>query len=382
MNIKRILCTLLALCLCFTFANASAWAAEEGCVYGEKVETQRGQTVCFPVSIKNNPGIAATMIQVSWESDDISIAYDSNGAARIQAGNVFKTGNTSSNYKEKSATFSWFGDANNTQNGTAFSIYFNVSDKADYGAYKIHVTCLQNQTINEKEEPVEIKSEDGEIVVVDPTPCIYGETVTAKQGTVVDYHVYIKNNPGISAVAFYLKPECADGNFEAVLDEGTLEVDLGTFSQNGTILASKFEDGWKVLWYTTEKDQTGDGSIFSLKIKVPDTAEGTYPITITPLTENIVDEDGIKVEIPKIESGNVNAYKIYYGDVDGNKKVDLADALYLKRLLAGWNGYKLLSMECTDVNQDNVIDLEDIITLEKHLAGWKGYEKLPMTAEI
>lgn len=382
MKSKKVLCICLMLCLWLVFADATAWAAEEGCIYGTTVTAQRGQTVSFPVMIKNNPGIAATLIQITWESDDISLAVDSSGTPRIQAGTIFKTGNVTSTGKEKSAVFAWFGDSNNTQNGTACSVYFNISEQASYGAYDIQVECLQAQTVNAQEEPVQLHSEAGEIVVENPAPCIYGETIQTKQDTVIDYHVYIKNNPGICAVAFYLKPDCADASIAAVLDEdGNPMAEKGTFSEKGSVLTSKFEDGWKVLWYTTEKNQKQDGSLFSIKLKVSDSAEGDCPIVISPLTENLVDENGRIVAIPNVQNGKITVQKIYYGDADGNQKVDFGDVLYLKRLHAGWKGYTLRNEEGTDVNQDGKIDMEDILILEKHLAGWKGYDTLPRVIE-
>lgn len=378
MKSKKILCICLMLCLCLAFANTNAWAAEEGCVYGTTVTAQRGQTVCFPVMIKNNPGIAATMIQLTWESDDIRLAVDSSGAPRIQAGAIFKTGNVTSTGRVKSAVFAWFGDSDNTQNGTACSVYFNISEQAAYGAYDIRVECLPAQTVNAQEEPVMLHSEAGKIIVEDPAPCIYGEMLQTKQDTVIDYHVYIKNNPGICAAAFYLKPDGTDASIAAVLDaDGNPMAAQGTFSQKGSVLTSKFTDGWKVLWYTTEKNQKQDGSLFSIKLKVSDSAEGNYPIVITPLTENLVDENGRIVTIPNVQNGGITVQRIYYGDADGNQKVDFGDVLYLKRLHAGWNGYTVRNEESTDVNQDGKIDIEDILILEKHLAGWKDYEKLP-----
>lgn len=68
------------------------------------------------------------------------------------------------------------------------------------------------------------------------------------------------------------------------------------------------------------------------------------------------------------------------GKFIGSGRINAADALYLRRSLAGWENYKA-TLENADINQDGVIDKADVIALERHIAGWKGYGKLPMTDE-
>ena len=68
-----------------------------------------------------------------------------------------------------------------------------------------------------------------------------------------------------------------------------------------------------------------------------------------------------------------------YGDADRSGKVEFADALYLKRCLAGWEGYEGVNNIANDLNNDGEFTVADITILERHLAGWKGYETLPKT---
>lgn len=77
---------------------------------------------------------------------------------------------------------------------------------------------------------------------------------------------------------------------------------------------------------------------------------------------------------------NINIYdsSYYFGDADGNKKVDAADTLYLKRHLAGWEGYKELPQK-TNVSWMDEASPTNLMILERHIAGWKDYEMLPYT---
>lgn len=65
------------------------------------------------------------------------------------------------------------------------------------------------------------------------------------------------------------------------------------------------------------------------------------------------------------------------GKFTGSGRINAADALYLRRSLAGWENYKT-TLENADINQDGVIDKADIIALERHIARWKGYKTLPV----
>lgn len=69
-----------------------------------------------------------------------------------------------------------------------------------------------------------------------------------------------------------------------------------------------------------------------------------------------------------------------YGDINEDDDVDVLDAIYLKRYIAGWYGYNRNSIEkrVADLNRDGLIDTADIMILERHIAGWSGYEKLPV----
>lgn len=62
------------------------------------------------------------------------------------------------------------------------------------------------------------------------------------------------------------------------------------------------------------------------------------------------------------------------GDVNGNGKVDVADAVIIQRYLAGWSGYEeYIVYDSADVYNLGVIDISDAVYLVRHLAGWNGY---------
>lgn len=68
------------------------------------------------------------------------------------------------------------------------------------------------------------------------------------------------------------------------------------------------------------------------------------------------------------------------GDVDTNGVINIADALWLKRHLAQWDGYENIYKRAADLNKDGELSADDIMILERHIAGWAKYENLPYIA--
>lgn len=60
--------------------------------------------------------------------------------------------------------------------------------------------------------------------------------------------------------------------------------------------------------------------------------------------------------------------KIKYGDVNGDKEINIADTVILKKHLAGIKGLNI-DMTASDVNVDGKVNITDAVLLMKHMAG-------------
>lgn len=69
----------------------------------------------------------------------------------------------------------------------------------------------------------------------------------------------------------------------------------------------------------------------------------------------------------KVRTGDVMK-----GDVNGDGKVTMADAVYLARYLGKWSGYPT-TKEAADVNGDGKVTMADAVYLARHLGKWSGY---------
>ena len=74
---------------------------------------------------------------------------------------------------------------------------------------------------------------------------------------------------------------------------------------------------------------------------------------------------------------SVNVWNIVsLGDVDKSGTVDFVDALYLKRYLADWAGYRNVDMKYADINCDGIVNIEDVSILERYIAGYSENEMI------
>jgi hypothetical protein len=63
------------------------------------------------------------------------------------------------------------------------------------------------------------------------------------------------------------------------------------------------------------------------------------------------------------------------GDINDNGRVDVLDAVILKRYLAGWNGYEeYIVFDSADLTNFGTINVVDAVYLVRSIAGWHGYE--------
>lgn len=345
-----------------------------------QVTADKGQEIVLPVYILDNPGLAGIRMDVEYDTEMFSLVTEDeegNSIDAIEKGDVLDSGHLFSKEIEKGCQIFWWNETDKNTDGTLFLIHLKVSENVEYGKYPINISYYPKDTGNEKENLVEFTCQNGMVEIKSTESMVYGGTAKIKAGQSIDYPVYIKNNPGISSIMVYVRG--FGDNLQAVTDdEGMIIAERGTFSEKGSVLANDYLSGWKILWYTTEGNQRNDGSIFTLRLKASeDIEESDIPVTVTCMPENTVDSEGNRVSISNGGKGTIKVRITRYGDIDDNMAINLADVLYLKRYLAGWDGYSITDRTDADLNCDGNITIEDVAILERHIAGWKGYDSLP-----
>lgn len=125
------------------------------------------------------------------------------------------------------------------------------------------------------------------------TEITFGE-VMAKVGDEVEIPVTIENNPGITSFRFRVAYDM-DG-----LE--LLSVEKGSVLTSGTLSSTTNKEAETMTfhWFA-ENNVVGDGEIVLLKFKISESARGDYPLTVTYLENDIVNENWDAIPFTVVE---------------------------------------------------------------------------------
>ena len=155
-----------------------------------------------------------------------------------------------------------------------------------------------------------------------------------------------------------------------------LEISNGELFES--VMGSIDADNGKIkLIFSSDADITKDGVLAKIKFKRKNIEEDITDLSVSYYPNGVMNKRQEAVEL-KIADGCLNSYRsTICGDVDENRKVDFADALYFKRYLANWSKYQDVSLKTANLDSDNEVTPADLIILERHIAGWAEYKELP-----
>lgn len=196
---------------------------------------------------------------------------------------------------------------------------------------------------------------------------IYIPEIFDAKSEIINVPVMIEHNPGISFI-----------NFSVSYDKEKmepLEINNGALFESvmGSIDAEK---GKIKLIFSSDTDITKSGVLAKIKFKRKNMEEDITDLSVSYYPDGVMNKKQKRIAL-KMSDGRLNAYRsTICGDVDENRKVDFADALYFKRYLANWSRYQDISLKTADIDSNNAITTADLIILERHIAGWKEYQNL------
>ena len=170
-------------------------------------EAMPGETVKVDVSLRDNPGILTTTLNLIYDDTELEFLD-------VNCNNDL--GVTLSNKN----TVMWFSknSKNYSEDGVLFTLVFRVLDTAKAGRSEITLSYEAGGIINQKEEDINFIVESGavNIIAVEPTLNMFSYMADAEAGDTVECMVNLKNNPGIAAVQ--LTPMYDDTVFELTED--------------------------------------------------------------------------------------------------------------------------------------------------------------------
>lgn len=127
-------------------------AASQTQLYADDVEIKAGECAKIPVYIKNNPGIMGYVIRVEYDSEKLRIKEISAGDLSVNG--VFDH-NLSLKKKDK-VEILWSYTKEIKKDGILFFLDVKAEKKLNNDKTHMHFRCLQEDTFNEKYQPVNI----------------------------------------------------------------------------------------------------------------------------------------------------------------------------------------------------------------------------------
>lgn len=198
------------------------------------------------------------------------------------------------------------------------------------------------------------------------TAAVAISSLTAYPGDIIQIPVSIRSNPGISAMKLTITYdtellEYQDAAFDqAFLDAAGAQTCINA-ETSGTIILN-----WVLA--QTEYSENGDFAVLSFKVKaVAEAADAALTITYDP--ENIFNKDH-ENQTFQIENGTVRIKKLRPGDINGDGKVDINDALLLLRYVCELDQDKVQGNP--DVTGDGKVNNKDVVTLLRFVAQLDG----------
>lgn len=182
--------------------------------------------------------------------------------------------------------------------------------------------------------------------------------VTPKIYDIIKIPVSVSENTGFASAAVSLSYDTDKYTFISVTPSSSL---LGA-----TITKSETNDGVNIL-AVNPSNITGDGTIFTVNLMVNvDALNTTSEITVKPV--EFFDENQ---KLLVIDTGNAKMQSILSvsGDIDGNAKVNSADAVLLSQYLAKYQSSSLSDTQKNnaDVYTDSKINIKDMYVLSQYI---------------
>ena len=126
------------------------------------VEIETEETAEVTVTITENPGLAAWMFELHWDTDALTL--DDKNEVPVKEGSGFSGGTLLYKKTDDGVRVSWFNMQNVSADGTLFTLRLRAGADAS-GIWPIEIICSQKNTINVDEQEIPIVTVNGAVTV-------------------------------------------------------------------------------------------------------------------------------------------------------------------------------------------------------------------------
>ena len=275
---------LLAICLsvlliCAAMPFAFATASSDPTIVVSDVEGKAGETVSVTVSMKNNPGIVSTKVEIGYDNSVLEFVGAEDGDFNVK-------GYSYSDDTRNPYIINWcWANGDNETTELLATLTFKIKDDAATGTYPLTLTYDNEGDIYDVDfETVVFGADEGSVTVVadapvvpdEPTytePTIVVSKVEGEAGENVSVTVSMKNNPGIVSTKVEIGYDASVLEFVGAED--------GDFNVKGYSYSDDTRNPYIINWCWANGDNETTELLATLTFKIKDdAAAGTYPLTL------------------------------------------------------------------------------------------------------
>lgn len=294
-------------------------------IFAESVVGEKGQTVHVPVVIRNNPGIIALMLSLTYDTSFMTLTGVTDKGLLGQGTGIF--GN---NYETIPYRMIWedgLVTKNYTSDGELAVLTFRINPQTTASSGDVIIEVVNDSTFDIDLNDVNFTTAAGK-VSLDGIPQIYLDGGVWAAGQDIDVTLNVKANPGIISTIINID-----------FDHSVLEL---ISAENGDIFEDscfmcgndKTASPYKLIWEDglALSDNTGNGALALLKFRVLDESKAigsAINISYDPQSTFNAELDDVSFEI---EGLTIEAPSILSSDsmvsIDYSKKFIVVESQY------------------------------------------------------
>lgn len=263
-----------------------------------QVQALPGETVELPVTLDTALDLACFWIEITADAEIFSVP----DGEPVLRGDFSDQGTMMCNALEEGRwKVIWYNDTDVSCSGELFRLRLNISPEAAAGDHPVRISCYSENTHNLAGVSPEIACSAGNVhvegVPLGQAAMQIREISPVGPGGYADVTVELTQNPGLAAFQLYLEGDTACFSVEPRSDGGGLQITGGEILDKLPVCNLHGSTGWQIYWYSTT-NLKDTGTLFTLRLKVsPEAAAGDYPLSLTAVDANTVDESGKPVTV-------------------------------------------------------------------------------------
>ena len=193
-------------------------------------------------------------------------------------------------------------------------------------------------------------------------PRVTVSSLKTTAGREIEISISIENNPGIAGYDITLN---FDNTILTPISVTCGDVFSGEITSNLDSGADLSKLKFVTAMYSRASNSTVNGAIVTFRFKVKDDA--SVGVTALTLDCKVTNQKLDDISLNTV-NGKVEIIDFIYGDINGDTKVDIKDAVLLAQHLAKWE--VSINDSAADVNADGKVDIKDAVLLAQYLAKW------------